>query len=74
MEREGAMSSSEYHKCMGELYFSRMLLWLLYVIVILIAEHCGMLSHPIVHMILGGLFAICCGVTSFLEHRRANNG
>ena len=71
MEQESVMNSSEYHKCMSELYFSRMLLWLIYILVILIAEHCGMISHPIVHMILGGLFVIVCGVTSFLEHRRA---
>ncbi len=71
MEQEGAMNSSEYHKCMGELYFSRMLLWLLYILIILIAKHCGMISSSIVHVILGGLFAIGCGVTSFLEHRRA---
>ena len=65
------MSSKEYHKCMSELYFSRMLLWLLYVLVISIAEHCGILSSPIVHKIVGGFFAIGCGATSFLEHRRA---
>lgn len=65
------MNSSEYHKIRSELYFSRMLLWLIYILVVSIAKHCGMLSHSIMPMVLGILFAISCGVTSFLEHRRA---
>ena len=71
VERDDVMNSSEYHKCMGELYFSRMLLLLMYILVILIAEHCGMISRPIVLLIMDGLLAIGCGVTSFLERRRA---
>ena len=66
------MDSSEYNKCMSELYFSRMLLWLIYILVVSVAEYCGMLSCAIPHKVLGGLFAVCCGVTSFLEHRRAS--
>ena len=67
------MSSKEYYKCMSELYFGRMLLWLLYILIISIAEHCGMISFPIVHKVLGGLLAVDCGVKSFLEYRRAND-
>ena len=65
------MSSREYHKCMSELYYNRMLLWLLYILVVSIAEHCGMISCSVVHKVLGGLFAVGSGVASFLEHRSA---
>ena len=65
------MNSREYHECIGEVYFNRMILWLLYILIIAILKHCGMISSSIVHTIIGGLFAIGCGVTSFLERRRA---
>lgn len=28
MEQEGAMNSSEYHKCMSEVYFTNGILWM----------------------------------------------
>lgn len=50
------MNSSEYHKCMSEMYFTRALMWMLYVGIVLKLQQ----SES------GIILAVMCGIASVL--------
>lgn len=55
------MNSSEYHKCMSEAYFTRALMWMLYVGIVLKLQQ----SES------GIILAVMCGIASVLYFYRS---
>lgn len=71
VERDDVMNSSEYHKCMSEVYFTKALLFMLWAAVVLTRAS----SIPMYFLAgLMALNAIGYFYRSFREFKEANNG
>jgi hypothetical protein len=71
MEQEGAMNSSEYHKCMSEVYFTRALMWMLYAGIVLKLQQS---EFGIILAVASGALSTVYFYWSFREFMGASNG
>ena len=71
MEPEGVMSSSEYHKCMSEVYFTKALMWVMWTGFVLKVQQDETKN---ILAVMCGIVSVVYFTRSYQEFREANNG
>ena len=71
MEQRGVMNSSEYHKCMSEVYFTRSIMWVMWTGLVL-KEQQSETKNIIAVMCV--IVSVVYLARSYLEFREANHG
>ena len=62
------MNSSEYHKCLSEVYFTRAIMWMLYAGVVLKLQQS---EFGIIHAVVSGILSVLYFCLSYREFRDA---